>query len=137
MYATLDSSKILPTSTIISDNIETLTLSNNNFREVISTSSEMQLVLMSLLPKEDIGMEMHETVSQFIRIETGEARVEINYGNGFLTRLIKDGDFVFIPSGSYHNIINESYIHPLKLYTIYAPPNHPHGKVDKYKPLSH
>lgn len=121
---------------IIFDNIEELTLANNNFRKVISTSNEMQLVLMNLLPGEDIGMEVHKTVTQFIRIEKGEGQAQIDYGDGPVTTCVNDGDFVFIPAGSLHNITNTSRTQSLKLYTLYAPPNHKSDRVDKYKPES-
>lgn len=119
----------------ISDNIEELTLSNTNFRQVISTSKEMQVVLMRLLPMEDIGMETHDSVSQFIRVEKGEGIVHIDYGEGLNARAVRDGDFLFVPSGSSHNVTNTSRVHPLMLYTIYSPPEHAYNRVDTHKPV--
>lgn len=119
----------------ISDNIEELTVSNTNFRQVITTSEEMQVVLMSLLPMQDIGMETHDSASQFIRVEKGEGIVHIDYGEGLKARNVKDGDFLFVPSGSPHNVTNTSRSHTLMLYTIYSPPEHARNTVDVYKPV--
>ena len=109
-------------------NIEELTLSNNNFRQVIYTSQHEQLVVMSLNPLEDIGMEVHETTDQFLRIEKGEGKVIMNGEE----HLIKDGSAILVPAGTNHNIINTSD-EPLKLYTIYSPPHHKDGVIHKTK----
>jgi mannose-6-phosphate isomerase-like protein (cupin superfamily) len=101
-------------------NIEELTLKNTNFRQVIFTGTKSQLVLMSLLPNEDIGMEVHNTVDQFFRIESGQGKVVMNGEEA----IIKDGTAFVVPAGTQHNIINTSPINQLKLYTIYSPPNH-------------
>lgn len=119
---------------IVYGDIEKLTLENNYFRHVISTTEEMQLVLMCLQPGEDIGMEVHPNVTQFFRVELGEGIAKVNYNGDKRVIEIKDKSFVLVPSGSYHNIINTSDHEPLKLYTIYSPPNHPHGKIDEFKP---
>ncbi|PIS21846.1 cupin domain-containing protein [candidate division WWE3 bacterium CG_4_10_14_0_2_um_filter_42_7] len=108
-------------------NIEELTLAGENFREVLFTGSHLQLVLMSLLPNEDIGVETHSNVDQFFRFESGEGKVVIN-GKEYL---VKDGSAVVVPAGSEHNIINTSAELPLKIYTIYSPANHPAGKIHK------
>jgi mannose-6-phosphate isomerase-like protein (cupin superfamily) len=102
------------------DNIEKLTIENNNFRKVLYTSTHSQLVLMSLLPLEDIGLEVHEENDQFFRFESGEGKVFID-GNEYD---VKDGDAVVVPAGAEHNVINTSEIKPLKLYTIYSPAHH-------------
>jgi mannose-6-phosphate isomerase-like protein (cupin superfamily) len=102
--------------------IEKKTLSNNNFREVLFTGKNAQLVVMSLLPGEEIGNEVHPSVDQFFRIEKGEA---VFVFNGNENHQVKVGDAVVVPAGIYHNVINNSKSNKLKLYTIYSPPNHP------------
>ena len=111
--------------------IEYITKNNNNFREVIATTPNMQLVLMSLKPHEDIGIEIHPYTTQFIRIESGDGEAIIE---GKQIKL-HDGIAVIIPLNSKHNIINLSNKNSLKLYTIYSPPHHPYDRVDKNKPL--
>jgi mannose-6-phosphate isomerase-like protein (cupin superfamily) len=107
------------------DNIEKLTLGNNNFRHVLYTAKNCQLVLMSLKPKEEIGMEVHEGNDQFFRFEKGSGKVIID-GNEYI---VADGDAVIVPQGAQHNIINTSETDELKLYTIYTPPHHKDGIV--------
>lgn len=109
--------------------IEELTLENSNFRQVVFTAPHSQLVLMSLLPKEEIGMEMHESVDQFFRIEKGRGKVIMNSEES----VISDGIAIVVPAGTQHNLINTSETEELKLYTIYSPPNHPDGKIHKTK----
>ena len=111
------------------DNIEKLTLENENFRHVLYTAKHCQLVLMSLLPGEEIGMEVHEGNDQFFRFEKGEGKVIINETE----YLVKDGDAVIVPSGANHNVINTSQTEPLKLYTLYSPPHHQDAMVRKTK----
>jgi mannose-6-phosphate isomerase-like protein (cupin superfamily) len=106
--------------------IEKVTEKNDDFRQVVFTSKSMQLVLMSLKPKEEIGNEMHENVDQFFRIEMGEAKFVFN---GKEEHTVGPGDAVIVPAGTHHNVINTSATKPLKLYTIYAPPNHRDGVV--------
>lgn len=109
--------------------IEDLTLQNSYFRHVLYTGKYTQLVLMSLKPKEEIGMEVHEKVDQFFRFEKGIGKViinDINYD-------IKDGDVIIVPAGAQHNVINASESEDLKLYTLYSPPNHPDGTIHKTK----
>jgi mannose-6-phosphate isomerase-like protein (cupin superfamily) len=101
-----------------------MTLDNNNYRKIISTTNHQQLVLMSLKPKEEIGMEIHKKVDQFIRIEKGTALAIIGKENPKKYKLKKEF-FITIPSGTYHNIINIGRS-DLKLYSIYSPPNHKH-----------
>jgi mannose-6-phosphate isomerase-like protein (cupin superfamily) len=108
--------------------IEKVTEKNNDFRQVVFTSKYMQLVLMSLKPKEEIGNEMHENVDQFFRIETGEAKFVFN---GKEEHKVGPGDAVIVPAGTRHNVINTSANQPLKLYTIYAPPNHRDGVIHR------
>ena len=106
-------------------NIEELTLANNDFRQVIYTGQHSQLVLMSLLPNEEIGMEVHEIVDQFLRIEKGEGKVIMNGEE----HLIKDGSAIIVPAGVKHNVINTSAVNPMKLYTVYSPPHHKDGTI--------
>jgi len=112
-------------------NIEKLTLENDYFRQVIFTGKHAQLVLMSLLPGEEIGNEVHAHVDQFFRIEQGEASFVLN--NGKEKHLASNSDAVVVPAGTYHNVINPSKTHKLKLYTVYAPPNHPDKTIHKTK----
>jgi len=109
--------------------IEAETLSNNNFRKVLFTGTHSQLVVMNLLPSEDIGMEVHNNVDQFFRFESGEGKAILN-GEEVV---FKANDVVIIPAGTNHNIINTSSTEPLKLYTIYSPANHPDGTVHATK----
>ncbi len=108
--------------------IETQTLENANFRQVLFTGKHAQLVVMCLQPGEEIGKEMHPNVDQFFRIEQGEARFVLNDTE---EHLVRDGDAVVVPAGTYHNIFNASKTTPLRLYTIYSPPNHPAGTVHR------
>ncbi len=106
-------------------NIEKETLGNVNFRKVLYTAKYSQLVLMSLKPKEEIGMEVHPDNDQFFRFEKGQGKVIID-GNEYN---VSDGSAVIVPSGSQHNVINISETEPLKLYTIYSPAHHKDGVV--------
>lgn len=111
------------------DNIEEKTLANTFFREVLFTGKYSQLVVMSLLPNEEIGMEVHETVDQFFRIEKGQGKVVMNSEE----HEIKDGSAIVVPAGTKHNVVNTSTTEALKLYTIYSPPNHPDKKIHRTK----
>ncbi len=110
-------------------NIETATLENTDFRRVLYTSKHSQLVLMSLQPGEEIGMEIHTENDQFFRFESGHGKCIID-GNEYE---LKDGDAVVVPVGAQHNIINVSQTEPLKLYTIYSPAHHKDEIVRKTK----
>lgn len=107
------------------DNIEKLTLENDNFRQVLYTGQHSQLVLMSLNPGEEIGMEVHEENDQFFRFEGGKGQVLID-GNEYE---VKDGDAVVVPAGAEHNVKNISETDSLKLYTIYSPAHHKDGII--------
>lgn len=109
--------------------IEQATLTNSNFRKVLSTGQHAQLVVMSLQPNEDIGVEVHEIVDQFIRVETGSAKVILDGTE----HSVKDGDAFIVPAGVKHNVINTSSEDQLKLYTIYSPPHHKDGTVHATK----
>ena len=106
-------------------NIEKDTLENNNFRKVLYTSKQSQLVLMSLKPGEDIGMEIHPENDQFFRFEKGQGKVIID-GN---EHEVGDGSAVVVPIGAEHNVINVSQTEDLKLYTIYSPAHHKDGII--------
>ena len=110
-------------------NIEKATLENNSFRKVLYTAKYSQLVLMSLQPKEEIGMETHEKNDQFFRFESGHGKCIID-GNAYE---VTAGDAVIVPAGAKHNIINTSDTGALKLYTIYSPPNHKDGVIHQTK----
>ena len=110
--------------------IEELALDNGFFRRVIFTTEHSQLVLMSLQPNEEIGREIHAGVDQFFRIERGDARFVFGEGEEHLAHA---GDAVVVPARTLHNVINASPSEPLKLYTIYSPPNHPDGTVHRTK----
>lgn len=110
-------------------NITKDTLENSNFRKVLNTSSHSQLVVMSLMPKEEIGMEVHNNVDQFFRIEQGRGQAIIS-GEVYE---IEDDFAIVIPAGTEHNIINTSDTESLKLYTIYSPANHPEGTIHRTK----
>lgn len=101
-------------------NIEELTLKNENFRQVLYTGKNTQLVLMSLLPNQDIGQEIHAENDQFFRFESGQGLVVID-GTEYP---VADGSAIVVPAGSQHNIINTSATEKLKLYTLYSPPHH-------------
>jgi len=106
-------------------NIEKDTLENNNFRKVLYTSKHSQLVLMSLKPKEEIGMEIHPGNDQFFRFERGQGKCLID-GNEYE---VGDGAAIVVPAGAEHNVINTSESEDLKLYTIYSPAHHKDGIV--------
>jgi mannose-6-phosphate isomerase-like protein (cupin superfamily) len=110
--------------------IEKATLKNGYFRQVLFTGKHAQLVVMCLQPGEEIGNEVHETVDQFFRIEEGRAKFVFN---GKEEHVVRAGDAVVVPAGTYHNVINAFATKPLKLYTVYSPPNHPDGTIHKTK----
>ena len=110
-------------------NIEKDTLENENFRKVLYTAKYSQLVLMALLPKEEIGMEVHEDHDQFFHFEAGEGEVYINENQ----YKVKNGDAIIVPAGSQHNVVNVSETEKLKLYTIYSPAEHMDGVIRKTK----
>lgn len=109
--------------------IEQVTLQNTAFRQVLFTGKHAQLVVMSLLPQEEIGEEVHDTVDQFFRVESGTAKVVMNGEESVVT----DGDAFVVPAGTVHNVKNVSSDQSLKLYTIYSPPNHPEGTIHQTK----
>ena len=112
-----------------STNIEKETLDNENFHRVLYTGKNSQLVLMSLKPKEEIGMEVHPENDQFFRFEKGRGEVVID-DNRYE---VEDGSAIVVPAGAQHNVINVSETEDLKLYTIYSPAHHQDGIVRKTK----
>ena len=109
--------------------IEDATKDNEFFRKVLFTAGHSQLVVMNLRPHEEIGMEVHPHVDQFIRIEKGQGEAILDGEK----HALKDDSAVVIPAGTRHNIINTSGTKTLRLYTIYSPPEHAAGTVHKTK----
>ncbi len=111
-------------------NIEKNTLQNKLYRNVVYTGKHSQFVYMSIKPLDEIHMEVHKTIDQFIRIESGNGIAIVNNKKYKLY----DGIGLIIPAGSFHKIINSSKTQNLKLYTIYSPPEHPKGLKQKENP---
>jgi mannose-6-phosphate isomerase-like protein (cupin superfamily) len=111
------------------NNIEKDTLENNNFRKVLNTTDKSQLVVMSLLPGEEIGNEVHKNIDQFIRVEQGKGKAVLDNSDEFE---LEDSFAIVIPAGTWHNIINTGD-GDMKLYTIYTPPEHQDGTIHKTK----
>jgi mannose-6-phosphate isomerase-like protein (cupin superfamily) len=109
-------------------NIEEATVANEDFRRVLYTGKNIQLVLMTLKPGEEIGEEVHEDRDQFFRIEEGQGTVYID-GAG---NPVEDDFAVIVPAGARHNVVNTGSA-PLRFYTLYGPPEHKHGTVHKDK----
>jgi mannose-6-phosphate isomerase-like protein (cupin superfamily) len=110
-------------------NIEQDTLANADYRRVLYTGRHTQLVLMTIAPGGEIGEERHAGHDQFIRIESGEGVLTLDGA----THPLSDGSAVVIPSGALHNVVNTSRSEPLRLYTLYSPPEHPDGTVHRTK----
>lgn len=110
--------------------IEAATLTNSTFRTALWTGSHLQLTVMSIEPGEDVGLEVHSHIDQFLRIESGRARVQMGPAEDDLTfdKEIADDWVVLVPAGMWHNLTNIGST-PLKLYSIYSPPEHEHGTV--------
>lgn len=113
-------------------NIEDYTRQNETYRTALWTGEYMQLTVMNILPGEDIGLEVHNDHDQFIRVEEGEGIVLMGDTEDDLSfeRKVEDDFAIMIPAGKWHNVVNNSD-EPLKLYSIYAPREHPHGAVHK------
>lgn len=111
------------------EDIEQETLENEDFRRVLYTAPHTQLVVMTLKPGEEIGMERHEDGDQFVRIESGTGEAILNGTRHALS----DGVSVVVPAGVEHNFVNTSKDEPLRLYSIYSPPEHPDGTVHHTK----
>lgn len=117
--------------------INKATVNNNTYRTALWTGKHLQLTLMSILPGEDIGLEVHPNVDQFLRVEEGQgvAMMGDRSDNLFLKQNVYDDYAIFIPAGTWHNVVNTG-TKPLKLYSIYAPANHPWGTVEMKKPTN-
>lgn len=115
-------------------NIEQATVQNNTFRTALWTGSHLQLTLMSINVGDGIGLEIHPNVDQFLRIEQGQGLVMMGESKDrlYYQQRVGDNYAVFIPAGKWHNVINTGRV-PLKLYSIYAPPQHPHSTVHPTK----
>lgn len=110
-------------------NIEEATVANENFRTALWTGAYSQTTLMTLQPGEDIGLEVHDDHDQFLRVEEGEAKVELGPSEDELEVFSATDDFaIFVPAGTWHNL-TATGDEPLKLYSIYSPAEHPHGTV--------
>ncbi len=116
-------------------NIEEMTLRNENYRTALWTGKNLQLTLMDIKPGEDIGLEVHNDHDQFLRLEQGEALVQMGDSKDNLSfeEKVSDDFAVFIPAGKWHNVTNTGTA-SLKVYSIYAPPEHAHGTVHKTRP---
>ena len=110
-------------------NIETATTENTNYRTTLWTGNNLQITLMSIDPGNDIGLEVHDTHDQFLRIEQGQATVSMGPTKEQLqVWQVSNNDAIVVPSGTWHNLVSNGEV-PLKVYSIYAPPQHPHGTV--------
>ena len=111
-------------------NIERATIQNTTFRTALWTGKHLQVTLMSIGVGEDIGAEVHPHLDQFLRIEQGQGLTQMGYRRDDMSMKasVSDGDAVLVPAGTWHNLINTGGV-PLKLYSIYAPPEHPYGTV--------
>ncbi|KOO46471.1 cupin domain-containing protein [Priestia koreensis] len=115
-------------------NINKAAKQNQNYRTTIWTGNHLQVTLMSINPGEDIGLEIHPTVDQFLRIEQGQGIVKMGKVKNQLNfqRKVFDDSAIMVPAGTWHNVVNTGN-EPLKLYSIYAPPQHAKGTVHKTK----
>ncbi len=121
-----------PEPTVI--NIEKATLQNPYFRTAIWTGEHLQVTLMSIPVGGEIGLEIHPHLDQFLRIESGFGLTQMGRSQDLLTfqRRVSNGCAIIVPAGTWHNVINIGN-RPIKLYSVYAPPQHPHGTVHKTK----
>lgn len=110
-------------------NIEELTVGNDTFRTTVWTGKYLQTTVMSINPGDDIGLEVHDDHDQFLRIEAGQAKVQMGPDKENLQTWQAGDDYaIFVPAGVWHNIVNAG-TEPLKVYSIYSPPEHAHGTV--------
>lgn len=110
-------------------NIESATLSNENYRTTLWTGKNIQLTLMTIQPSHEIGLEVHADHDQFLRIEEGQATVYIGPSSEDLQMWVAGTkEAIFVPAGMWHNLVNSGNV-PLKLYSIYGPPEHSHGTI--------
>lgn len=117
--------------------INKATIYNNTFRTALWTGNNLQLTLMSIPVGEDIGLEIHPHVDQFLRIEEGQGLVRMGNSkdNFYIDQPVYNDTAIFIPANTWHNVVNTGNA-PLKLYSIYAPPNHPHGTIHQTKAIA-
>lgn len=115
-------------------NIEAATKRNNNYRTALWTGNHLQLTLMSIRVGGDIGLEIHPDTDQFLRIEQGQGIVKMGSSKDNLNfqKRVSANDAILVPAGTWHNLVNTGNV-PLKLYSIYAPPHHPWGTVQRTK----
>lgn len=115
-------------------NINEVSKQNNSYRDTLWTGSNLQVALMSINVGEDIGLEAHPHVDQFLRVEEGQGIVQMGKSRDNLNfeRQVSDDTAIIVPAGTWHNVTNTGHV-PLKLYSIYAPPNHPFGTIDVTK----
>lgn len=115
-------------------NIEEATVENSAFRVAKWTGTNMQMTLMSIEPGDDIGLEVHDNHDQFLRIEDGTGFVQMGSSEDNLNfeESVEDDYAIFVPAGTWHNVTNTGN-RPLKLYSIYAPSEHPHGTIHETK----
>jgi len=118
-------------------NIEDASEQNTYFRNTLWTGNHLQLVLMSLRPGEEIGLEKHDHTDQFLRIEEGQGLVKMgnNPNDLNIQRYVREDDAIIVPAGTWHNLINTGN-KAIKLYTLYAPPEHPFGTVQQTRPAA-
>ncbi|MFT8362815.1 MAG: cupin domain-containing protein [Sporolactobacillus sp.] len=118
-------------------NIEKATEINPNYRTAIWTGKYLQVTLMSINPGEDIGLEIHPMTDQFLRVEEGNGLVQMGETSNQLTyqQPVSAGFAIIVPASTWHNVVNTGS-KPLKLYSIYAPPHHPHGTLQKTKAIA-
>ncbi|TDM15599.1 cupin domain-containing protein [Macrococcus bovicus] len=114
------------------ENIEGMTLENDNFRTTIWTGDKLQVTLMTIQPGDDIGLEIHHGIEQFLRIELGEGLCQMGPSEDNLNfeREVKADDIIIVPADTWHNVTNKGD-EPIKLYSIYAGPDHEPGTVHK------
>jgi len=117
--------------------INKATLANDNYRTALWTGEHLQLTLMSINTNEDIGLEVHPDTDQFLRIEKGVGVVQMGTTENSLTyqQNVYDDSAIFIPAGIWHNVTNTGK-EPLKIYSVYAPPHHPHGTIHQTKEIA-
>lgn len=135
-----DSADLTDTQVVMKDygrepkvvDIEAYTLANGNFRQTLWTGENLQLTLMAIPVGGDVGLEMHPDIDQFLRIEEGEGRVMMGDAEDNLTfaEPVKADFVILVPAGKWHNVVNTGD-KPLKLYSLYAPVEHPHGTVHR------
>jgi mannose-6-phosphate isomerase-like protein (cupin superfamily) len=125
-----DNGPVNATTTGWVGDIQTLTLDNTNFRTVLHTGANLQLTVMCLATGEEVGVEMHDHRDQFIRVESGQARVTLGPSatEVAVAHEIADDWALIIPAGTWHNVINTGNAE-LRFYSLYAPPEHPDGTV--------